>query len=43
MTEDNKLTLTFCNLLKRLLQNEKIPLMIFSSGINKALVSLFMF
>ena len=41
MTEDNKLTLTFCNLLKRLLQNEKIPLMNFSSGINKALVKLF--
>jgi len=41
MTEDNKLTLTFCNLLKTLLQNEKIPINKFSSGINKTLLQLF--
>jgi len=41
MTEDNKLTLTFCNLLKRLLQNEKIPVRNFSSGINNTLLKLF--
>jgi hypothetical protein len=41
MTGDNKLTLTFSILLKRLLQNEKIPLSKFSSGINKTLLGLF--
>jgi hypothetical protein len=41
MIEDNRLTLTFCNLLKRLLQNEKIPVSNFLSNINKDLLKLF--
>jgi hypothetical protein len=41
MIDDNKLTLVFCNLLKRLLKNEKVPLSHFSSGINTTLLKLF--
>ena len=41
MIGDNKLTLVFCNLLKRLLKNEKIPISNFSSGINTTLLKLF--
>jgi hypothetical protein len=42
MTEGSKLSLTFCNLLKILLQNEKIPVSYFSSGVNKTLLKFFM-
>ncbi|MFW5886220.1 MAG: DUF7281 domain-containing protein [Bacteroidota bacterium] len=41
MTNENKLTIVFCRLLKRLIQQEKIPRKVFSSSINKKQLDLF--